>query len=861
MSMMLPISRRLSDKAFVCLAGLLLFAAVCPAAGPQYFDVPAGEAAQTLRTFSRQSGVEILYPAEAMRGARTRAMRGEATALAALRIMLEGTGFEAVQDATSSALVVKPIGRAVPAPVAGPDASATPGRLRGRVRRAPLAAARDSDLPVIVLSPFEVLSDTDLGYRGGNSVSATRMSAPIRQLPMTVMAFTESFIDDQKPYDLYDVVKWAPGVHQDNVSPQGWVRYSIRGFTSAAVQRNGFSSFRFIDTTNIERVEVVKGPASLLYGQINPGGVINYITKRPEPVAQLDLTAAAGTNDYSRAVVDATGPVPGTHGALLYRAIAMTEDVPQFQVFAHARKLMLAPSATWVISDRAKLTIDFEHFERRDRMPTSGVVLKYVNSVATAPYGPLPWDFSYAGKGDYQDFTSDALTAELTSQLSDHVDLHAVWLDSSWNMEWRATGQGGTGLISQSAINRYYPASAGLTPADAMFRRNRWEHQWGGERSAEIDTASTFEVHGVDLRLLIGAKKNFATPFRATQRNNPNVPGNPLYLKPWDLRNPSTWDRTVPFGVDALIPVASTAADSSSSALYGVMTASALADRLHVLAGFAEHELRNEPTLDLLANTATPPTTRSASVPQIGALFAVGGGVSIYANYSKSFLANTNMLRVDNVPAVPAEPSIGRGSEAGLKFDFPGGKLSGTLSAYRIRANPTDIVTITSGVAPDGTTLFTDIQGGSQLSQGVEANLSYTPSDDLQILLGFSRCHAFYEEHPANPAFDGAPLVATPDMTFSLWGKYSPRQGPLAKFSLAGGVEYVGQNSYLANNPTARLPAYTTVDLTLGYRFCAFRRKWTAQFTVKNLLDERYFASSSSWGFPRYAILSLETKF
>ncbi|HVU25450.1 MAG TPA: TonB-dependent receptor, partial [Opitutus sp.] len=374
-----PLSRRLVGKALICLTGLLLLAAAGLAAPRQDFDVPAGDAAQTLRIFSRQSGVEILYPAGAVRGFRTQAVHGRTTAFAALCAMLEGTGFEPVLDNTSGALAIKrvpPSGAAAREP-APPPAPATPLIPPA----ASPAAVTGTDQGVIVLSPFEVLTDQDLGYRAANSAAATRMAVPIRQLPMTVTAFTESFINDQKSYDLYDVVKWAPGIHQDNVSPQGWVRYSIRGFTSAAVQRNGFGSFRFIDTTNIERVEVVKGPASLLYGQINPGGVINYITKRPLAKPQLDLTAAVGSNHYARAVVDATGPVPGTQGRLLYRTIAMAEDVQQFQVLAHARKFMVAPTATWMISDRAKLTVDYEHFERRDQMPTSGVVLRYVNNL------------------------------------------------------------------------------------------------------------------------------------------------------------------------------------------------------------------------------------------------------------------------------------------------------------------------------------------------------------------------------------------------------------------------------------------------------------------------------------------------
>ncbi|HYD84062.1 MAG TPA: TonB-dependent receptor, partial [Opitutus sp.] len=165
------------------------------------------------------------------------------------------------------------------------------------------------------------------------------------------------------------------------------------------------------------------------------------------------------------------------------------------------------------------------------------------------------------------------------------------------------------------------------------------------------------------------------------------------------------------------------------------------------------------------------------------------------------------------------------------------------------------------GTAPDGTTLFTDVQGGSQLSEGFEVDLLFTPIDDLQVMLAFSRCDAIYEQYPSNPALDRAPLVATPDRTFSLWGKYFFRSGSLEGFAVAGGISHVGSASHVANNPLVRTPAYTTIDLTLGYRFELFGRKCSADLSVKNLVNERYYASASSWGFPRHVIFSLGARF
>jgi outer membrane receptor protein involved in Fe transport len=129
------------------------------------------------------------------------------------------------------------------------------------------------------------------------------------------------------------------------------------------------------------------------------------------------------------------------------------------------------------------------------------------------------------------------------------------------------------------------------------------------------------------------------------------------------------------------------------------------------------------------------------------------------------------------------------------------------------------------------------------------------------LIVGFSRSHAFYERHPTKAAFNGAPLVATPDVGFSVWGKYAPHDGPLASFSLAAGVNYVGRSTFVANNPLVRLPPYATADATIGYRFSAFGRAWRLELTAKNIFNKHYYVSASSWGFPRHGMLTLGTKF
>src|SRR5436190_2202532 len=174
----------------------------------------------------------------------------------------------------------------------------------------PAAPAAASD-EVVRLSEFQVSTSADKGYRAGNSVSATRIDTPIKDLPFAISAFTKQFISDIGARDLFDVVQYAPGVTSAGREfNAGNAVYTIRGFDQWP-QHNGFVGEAYIDTASVERVEVVKGPSSVLYGQVAPGGTVNYITKRPGAKASTLLTAEVGTREFSRASIDLNQPLVG----------------------------------------------------------------------------------------------------------------------------------------------------------------------------------------------------------------------------------------------------------------------------------------------------------------------------------------------------------------------------------------------------------------------------------------------------------------------------------------------------------------------------------------------------------------------
>ncbi|HEY0945655.1 MAG TPA: TonB-dependent receptor [Opitutaceae bacterium] len=339
------------------------------------------------------------------------------------------------------------------------------------------APAPDDD--TIVLSEFTVSTAQDQGYRAGNSVSATRIDTPIKDLPFAVNAFTEQFIADTGARDLQDIVKYAPGVTgagREFVS--GNTRFNIRGFDTSTPQRNGFVGARYVDPVNIQRVEIVKGPASLLYGAIEPGGTVNYITKKPFNRRAVQFSQDIGTDEFSRTTLDVNAPI--IDGTLLARVNGLYEYGPNPADPSGDRRWVVAPSVTWLISRNHSLTVDYEGFTRDERTPFNTLpnivvvshnisnaanaanptaVRRLTDPVATTfdpgilyPF-PLPKNFNWTGDNDWRTSRIHNLNAEYVGKLTDQWTLRANAAYQRSEIRNKATGIGD--------INSYAPGTAG----------------------------------------------------------------------------------------------------------------------------------------------------------------------------------------------------------------------------------------------------------------------------------------------------------------------------------------------------------------------------------------------------------------
>jgi iron complex outermembrane receptor protein len=583
------------------------------------------------------------------------------------------------------------------------------------------AASAEAELgETVTLSPFEVTTSSDRGYRAGNSVSATRIDTPIKDLPFSISAFTAEFIEDIGALELLDIVSFAPGVTSGAKEfTQGNNRFSIRGFDGDVTpQRNGFVGTRYVDSGNVERVEVVKGPSSLLYGQITPGGTVNYITKRPQTKPFVKIRAQAGTDSFWRTDIDVNQPLAG--GRVGTRFVAAYENLHAWAEPSGGDAWLLAAAVDFEINDRISLVVDFETYNR-DQTPLVGMKpnlqVAGFNSATAGNYPvltdraraqaysdvgnlnlgfltwpPLPHDFNYVGANDYRVSWFDSASAELDIRLSEtwRARANVGWQD--FKISNKLTGLAEF-TVTPAAAYIAAPGKSRFTFRDElaadpiavlrdptktasalMTRRKRLEQSMGDSLSFQTEITGLVEIGDVKVRPLLGAylSKIGSGSFRressganppAGLPNSATAPGQ--HFQPWNFNDPSTWDRDADYDVGTIPGINSfNDAEGEESAVYGLLNASFADDRL-ILVGGARWNKTWTINTNLLPTVVAPigPAVvgskfeATKTTPQFGAGYKIRRDLLLFASWSESFFIEDRSLTSFNPAYNPSLPT------------------------------------------------------------------------------------------------------------------------------------------------------------------------------------------------------------
>ncbi|MEH2286530.1 TonB-dependent receptor [Nostoc sp.] len=641
----------------------------------------------------------------------------------------------------------------------------------------------ESDKPIELV----VTGEQD-GYRVPDASTATRTDTPLRDIPASIQIVPRQVLQDQKAVRLQDAVQNVSGVTQGgNYGGLNAGSYIIRGFEQDGNFRNGFRDsdfFTLSDIANLERVEVLKGPASVLFGQAQPGGIINLVTKQPlsEPYYAADFTA--GSYDFYRPTLDISGPL-NTDKTLLYRLNVAYQNSGSFRDFVDTERIFIAPSLTWKIGTKTTLNFDFEYLNN-DTGFDRGIV-----AVGNRP-APIPISrfLGIPGENDSKNIVYRA-GYRLEHQFSENWQLrNAVSITINKSNNFYAEPDS---LINDQFFIRYYENS--------KFETDNY--------SLQTELIGKFVTGSIIHQPLLGIELN---------RSDGPVIFRDAILPPLDIFS-SVNNSVIP--TDPLEATFKARLRTDRLGIY-LQDQVTLLDNLKLLVGgrFDFTEQKND---DLLAGTSISQSDQAFS-PRVGIVYQPIPPISLYASYSSSFVPAIG----NSANGSTFEPTQGTQYEVGVKADLSD-RLSATLAAYQI--------TKTNVLTTDLNNPSFSIQVGEQRSRGVELDVAGEILPGWKVIATYAYTDAEITEDNQLPV--GNLLKNVAPHNASLWTTYEIQRGSLQGLGFGLGLYYVGdRQGDLANSFI--LPSYFRTDAALYYK----RNNWKAAINIKNLFDERYYETS-----------------
>lgn len=698
------------------------------------------------------------------------------------------------------------------------------------------------------LSAFEVTSAQDFGYRATNSITATGIGTEIYRTPITVSVVTKDLITDIGGAGvLREALQYTAGVTTDSRDPN---QYVTRGFLAPVLVNRMGSTARNPVSDFVERAEVVKGPNSVFFGRVAPGGVINLITLRPGSQRETRLKLVGGSYDYGRAVIDHSQPITPELSVRVAGSFLNRDD--GYYDWTYHRQNAGYLALTWQLGDNVVLNLHADYLDARMNQPHSGARSdpEYLadpanNAMTIAAWGAIhrtPFgkptittfadDVAYlngdhgnnSGPENYKEDLASNVQAELVIKPTDWLSLRLAAAHSDVEIETLETSGFPT------------PDGTFLDQRAAFFGSHPRATVYEGEAVAEFSTGP------VAHRLLAGARSADTRDRIFSVNSNPTT---------WNNKTMGPRRLTQQFATWPVVPASYTDSDGSETAFYTAYQAGLFGEALKLLAGVRYTEVENR------TNTGQRTFTSHDTTPQVGVMWEPIPAFALFANYSRTFEPQFQVDVFGNLA-----PNVeGEGKEAGLKTNYLDGKLSGTISIFEVRregeARRDFLRELALGVSP----IF--IAGGASRTRGTELELTFTPARNYQALFVYTWLwESEVIRDTASPILVGRRLAMSPEHQIALWQRYTFVGGPLKNVTIGGGIRHQ-HNTQATLQPIfgLKLEDATPVDAFVAYETRLSGRPVKYQLNVKNVFDEKYHDSSSLLADPLTAYVSAEFRF
>ena len=654
---------------------------------------------------------------------------------------------------------------------------------------------------------------------------ATKLATPDIETPQSVSIVTREQFEEQGATSVRQAVSYTPGVYSNQIGASNRFDYIVlRGFSDGSLDNVYLDGLKMMGDTNshsslvvdpwfLEDIEVVRGPASVLYGRSSPGGIVALTSRKPSFDAGGEVKLFAGNNNQRGAAFDVTGALDD-NDRVAARLSGMTRYADsQFGPLKEERYALM-PSLTWRITDQTRL--DLMAYLHRDPEGGSHSGLPYDGTVVPH-YGQKISNTFYEGEDDYdkydrrENMVGYNIEHMFDSGWSVRQKLRYLHTDVELNQVYAA------GWLNETELNRGYSGS------DEKMSAITLDNQFDG----------SFDTWQVNHRLLVGIDYQ--------DRSN-NTTGYYGAFPPIDAFNPVYGAK--PDYIDMY------AREKHKLRQTGYYLQDQMSwDRWRITLG-GRYDQVSVSNIDKIKNTRSDLDKNNFST-RAALLYLFDNGFAPYVSYSTAFTPTSFADENGNL----LDPMKGKQWEAGLKYEPEG--LNSQFSASVFRINQTNIATKEEPTDP-----YRSI--GEIESEGVELEAISQLTDSFRLQAAYTYTDIRYKK--SSPEEQGKRAVYAPRNQASAWLSYDVKSGPLDGLTLGSGVRYVnGITSDRLNTHT--LPSYTLVDMVIGYDLTNIGIKGlSAQLNVNNLTDKRYVAACNSlsycyFGAERSIVGSVSWKF
>lgn len=754
--------------------------AVAQTARTHVFDIAAQPLDRALRALAGQTGLQVAYQTSVASGAMAPAVTGRMTSEQALARLLAGSGLSySFTGANTVAILAR-------------------GAAVGNI-----SATADGSTSLETITVEGQGAGGTGGYVAASVATATKTDTPLIEVPQAVNVVTRGQIERQGAQNVTEATRYTPGVvatfgdsdsRNDVLQSRGFfVRYNLNGSRlpygaySAALAR--------IEPYSLERIDVLKGPSSVMYGQSLPGGLINLTTKMPTETPLREVAIQGGSHGRLQGMFDFSGPVDDD-GQFLYRLTGMGRDSGGRVDFGHDKRQFIAPALTWQPTDATSFTV-YGQYQKDDTI-SDYMSLPAAGTLLSSPLGKLP-PSRYAGEPGYDGYEREQYTAgynfkhqfETGWTLRQNLQFNSVDIDTKASPAAMMTGPGRVMRV----------ASHGVGAADTF--------------TVDTNLEGRFETGAVEHKVLLGLDYlHLDDSYRFASG---------VYGGDFDLYNPV-------YG--AAIPVRIPRIDyNMKRRQVGLYAQDQMQwDNWIVTAGLRQDWVTADSTERLGSSTFHYEDSKLTG--RVGLTYLFDNGFAPYLSYSTSFEP------IDNVSTTggPLMPLEGRQVEAGLKYQSADGGSFVTFSAFQI-----DQKNVTApNRAPGGIGL---LQAGEARVRGfeVEAKTELTPAFSVLASYAYTDSKITKVNVGTEPLL-GKALVMVPDHQASVWLDYQFEDGALAGLGLAGGLRYQGKSYGDADN-LFEVGGQVLLDAALNYDFGKLDKNFEGlnlRVTATNLLNREY---------------------